>query len=1318
MQFLKKIVVLVFLILHIGCTSPLVEDVKKAIDDNIDNKSNLNNKSGYYQINVLLPEEYDFANGNDIEGCIIVSSSRDGVIKDSINVDINEDELSIIFSELTEGDWDFEFALDSELSDYLELPFEEVGGKVLFATINQMDVPLSLKKVTPPSISYESSFLSITTFTSDVEIYYTYSTDGEAPVPTKDSNVYSTPFSLPNGEINIKAIAYKDGFLVSDIATEFIITSGPNAYLKDIELSNGSISPVFSKSIYSYRVSVENSVSSLNITPETDDADATYQIKKGSTVITNPVALSVGSNLINIRVTADDGTTFKLYNLDINRAAEGVSNDASLKSLSVAQGSLSPSFSSTNLAYVLAIGQDIADIDISSETNHSEASISYYKNGSKVTDHISALDGDEVSVKVTAEDGVTVKNYTITVNRALTADLDALSISLTSLDPSFAPGVTAYTSSVASDTESVIVTASAVDTNASLTINGDQSPATITLVDGNNNVKVRVTSADSQIVKDYDIVIYKPEEVNGITIHTKGHDYTHIWAWEGDRDLFTSWPGEFLEEEADGWFGYSFPDEDSIGVILSKSNGNDKTGDLDVTTGEWWYYNGELVEYNPDDIENPVVEITVPGSGETLTGTVSLQVNAADNVGVDMVKFYFNDTQIGVSEVAPFTLVWNSAYAPSMTADIKAVAYDKAGLTAEDTVSVTTSNANVLPVSDPGNDRIGYNGYPVVMSGSDSYDPNGTIVSYSWNFGDGNNGSGETVDHIYASNGTYTVRLIVTDNDGATDEGTFSITVKDKPDFEHRDFRNETVYFMMTDRFADGNTSNNNIWGDEYLPNGESQKYDYDESKTGILSYYHGGDFAGIIDNLDYIKEMGFTAIWITPVVKQSEGRYYYLDGDEPYQGSAFHGYWGYDFDQIDPHLHDSGKDNDGWSDFGNLVDAIHAKDMRLMLDIVINHGQNAVATAPTKWADYSDTLIVDGQTWKIGEGNDPYYSEVISTDPWTQNGFFSYTDSYSLLGLIDFNHFGEDGQDSRYHLINVYKKFIDYGVDAFRIDTAAYVPSAYMGEFADAMYNHAVTLGNEHFYMVTEGWCGRYDAIDRAKHDTTGSLHMIDMQASALDFPGQMQTVFKSGGDYSNFSNVINSDETMGLTEASKVGMFVDNHDCYRNNGVYSETEYKNALNYIYLFRGVPMVYYGTEAMYSWSGAHASTNKEDIVARWMLGSVGIDYVKNNQPGMYKHLKMLNYVYTNSKGLKFGEQEDLVMSGDQAVFIREGSGTLAYVAVSKGASFEYTFDNVTSGSYKVFIGSEGQSLQETTESISGSHAVTVPANGFVVIDKI
>jgi glycosidase len=473
-------------------------------------------------------------------------------------------------------------------------------------------------------------------------------------------------------------------------------------------------------------------------------------------------------------------------------------------------------------------------------------------------------------------------------------------------------------------------------------------------------------------------------------------------------------------------------------------------------------------------------------------------------------------------------------------------------------------------------------------------------------------GSSITINAGTKPDGTKINLIVSATNANGTSVTTGTYTVKDFSGSSWRDFREENVYFMMTDRFADGNTSNNNLWGDEYLPGGESQKYAYDESKTGLLTYYHGGDFQGIINNLDYLQDMGFTAIWITPAVKQPEGRYYYdgSAGGDYYEASAFHGYWAYDFDQIDPHLHDSGVDNDGWSDFEDLADELHARDMKLMLDIVVNHGHPGTVAAPTQWADVADTVIMDGQTFSYA--NDPYKD----VDDVTK-GFYNYIGGYDIAGLVDFNERGPDGHDAREHLKNVYKRFIDAGVDAFRIDTVAYMTDEWWGEFADAMHEYAQSKGNDYFYMVGESWTGRGTAIQRHSKDTSDSFHMLDMQASTMDYPGQMHNAFKNGGDYAIFANLTSNDPNEGLSDegATWTGMFVDNHDVFRSNGIFSETQYKNALTYIYLFRGIPIVYYGTEAMYSWPGAHASTNKDDIVARWMLGQQGINHVKNNQPG-------------------------------------------------------------------------------------------------------
>ena len=136
------------------------------------------------------------------------------------------------------------------------------------------------------------------------------------------------------------------------------------------------------------------------------------------------------------------------------------------------------------------------------------------------------------------------------------------------------------------------------------------------------------------------------------------------------------------------------------------------------------------------------------------------------------------------------------------------------------------------------------------------------------------------------------------------------------------DFRDETIYFVMTDRFVDGDNANNNIYGDEY--------------QQGNLKYYQGGDFKGLIQNLDHIKDMGFTAIWITPPVMQPPGRY--MNSGGSYDATGYHGYWAWDLSKIDPHLESQGVS------YADLIAAVHAKGMKLIQDVVANHGHGGYA--------------------------------------------------------------------------------------------------------------------------------------------------------------------------------------------------------------------------------------------------------------------------------------------------------------------------------------------------------------------------------------
>lgn len=808
-------------------------------------------------------------------------------------------------------------------------------------------------------------------------------------------------------------------------------------------------------------------------------------------------------------------------------------------------------------------------------------------------------------------------------------------------------------------------------------------------------------------------VDYVINSSSNIELHVYGYEY--LWYWETGADG-TEVQMAADTEKGNGWYTTTL-DYSSINLLFKTASGwnGSQTDDMTCTSGVWYYENGS---WSGNDTSIPSVSWIRPEAGTSASGEVELFAFASDDGALSKVEYYAGDSQIGSTD-GTCAFIWDTTSVSNGTYSVKAVAYDNSSNTSEsEAVSITVNNYVALKAV------ISNSAYATV-SVSKSFDASsskGDISSYSWDFGDGTKASGVSVSHTYSSTGTYTVTLTVASSDGSSDSVTQSLTVNEKSAFIHRDFREETVYFMMTDRFADGNSSNNNIWGDEYMPDGTSI-YDYSEDKCGVLSYYHGGDFQGIINNLDYLVDMGFTAIWITPSVKQPEGRYYYdgSNGGDAYQASAFHGYWGYDFDKIDPHLHSSGKDSDGWDDYKAFIDACHAKGIRVMQDIVINHGNHTAATAPTKWADYSVQTIMDGKNW-AWQTLDPYYEAVEEGATPSKNGFYSYYGFGQCADLIDFGHLGEDGKDSRHHLINVYKKFIDAGVDAFRIDTMAYIPNEFAGEFADAMYNYAKEKGNDYFYMIGEAWCGRYDAVARHASDTTDSLHMLDMHLSCLDYPGNMQKVFNGSDSIGSvYSNVISQGDVqfdcMTEEEYTKTAMFVDNHDCYRCEGLFSEAGYKNALNYIYLFRGVPIVYYGTEAMYSWSGTHPSTNKDDVVSRWMLGDVGINYVKNNKPAMYKHLKILNQIYHSSECIQKGAQENVSIDTIPAAFTRTWNGKTAAVLLNhQDGAGSYSFSGLPSGTYTLYTSDGSGTLNTSTVTVSGSYTLQAPGNGFAVLD--
>jgi len=201
------------------------------------------------------------------------------------------------------------------------------------------------------------------------------------------------------------------GFGATPTAAFFTPPASSDATLSALSLSSGSLSPGFASGTLAYTASVANSVSSLIVTPTTNDANATATVNGASPA--TPVTLAVGSNTVTVQVTAQDGTT-QSYTVAVTRAA---SSDATLSALTLSQGSLSPSFASGTLAYTASVPNSVSSLIVTPTTNDANATATV--NGASATTPVTlAVGSNTVTVQVTAQDGVTTQSYTVTVTRA------------------------------------------------------------------------------------------------------------------------------------------------------------------------------------------------------------------------------------------------------------------------------------------------------------------------------------------------------------------------------------------------------------------------------------------------------------------------------------------------------------------------------------------------------------------------------------------------------------------------------------------------------------------------------------------------------------------------------------------------------------------------------------------------------------------------------------------------------------------------------------------------------------------------------------
>lgn len=256
------------------------------------------------------------------------------------------------------------------------------------------------------------------------------------------------------------------------------------------------------------------------------------------------------------------------------------------------------------------------------------------------------------------------------------------------------------------------------------------------------------------------------------------------------------------------------------------------------------------------------------------------------------------------------------------------------------------------------------------------------------------------------------------------------------------DFRDESIYFMMTTRFYDGDTGNNVLCWDNQS----------EQIKTKDPCWR--GDFQGVIDKLDYIKALGFTAIWITPVVQNASGYDY-------------HGYHAMDFQHVDCRYQSSDGSKDGDAMFQELIDKAHEKGIKIILDIVLNHTGNFGEQTLCKEFDRNTDLETQALINACMIPNE----EKLGSDYLTSVPYEQYQRRLGLLKNVRgknedvhnyWHHFGDFNWDfpNRWwaqiagdcvdlntendyvadYLVKCYGSFIKMGVDGFRIDTSGHI--------------------------------------------------------------------------------------------------------------------------------------------------------------------------------------------------------------------------------------------------------------------------------------
>lgn len=467
----------------------------------------------------------------------------------------------------------------------------------------------------------------------------------------------------------------------------------------------------------------------------------------------------------------------------------------------------------------------------------------------------------------------------------------------------------------------------------------------------------------------------------------------------------------------------------------------------------------------------------------------------------------------------------------------------------------------------------------------------------------------------------------------------FAATTPNK--IPHVGLSSDLIYFVMPDRYKNGDTSNDRTGGG------------FDPRST---AFWHGGDLKGLTgtcqpgdDGLARIKSLGFTAVWVTPLVTQvpSTGA-----------GAGYHGYWGVDFLNVDPHLGTN-------ADLGNFMTCAKKLKLKVILDIVANHTGDVIKYEGQNAYIPSSVANIKNPAWLNDLSN--YHNVGDMAHCWGDGDCTTLGDFYGLDDLATEKEAVWRGW------ADVYGQWIkNYGFAGFRVDTAKHVDTQFFKNWQPLIMDTATAVGIPNFTVVGE--VSESNAFNLMPYVRENGIQTV------LDFPFQAKTTDYASGasDSSSLRDLFNDDDyyTSPTSSASNLVTFLGNHDGGRAgfvinskrinpaNQLLPRTELGYAL--LYLSRGIPAVYYGDEVGMMGSGGDQMARQDMFstkIAAWQSESriggkpigYGNSFTATGLSPIAKYLKVLAHLRQTNPGLANAQMQPRFAKGPLYVVSKKDS---------------------------------------------------------------